>query len=527
MPRLALGPAARLAAALATAFATMLPDATAAAPPPGKTLKPPLRFTDVTAAAGILAAPQVSGMAIGLAAADYDDDGDVDLFLPTAAGAADRLWRNRGDGTFEEIAAGVGLAATAASRVALWFDYDGDQDLDLLVANDDAQETTSFRLHAQAAGQFSDVTAAAGLHVQANAIMPHRGGLAAGDLDNDGFLDLYAAMWGGESHLFMNQGNGTFLDRSVASGVRTTYPQHEWQPMMADFDGDGWQDISVAVDFAPNRLWINQHDGTFQDAAPAAGAANAMNDMGQYLADVDDDGDLDIYITNIIEHGRNILLRNDSSPPALAFAEVSRTLGVDRGGWGWGATIFDADLDGRPEIAATNGFSYAPWTTDRSCFFVARRDGPLRFTDGAVAVGFDDRRWGSALVALDYDRDGDPDLAQACMDGTLALLRNDPPPFAEPALGGGAAARHFLVIKPRMNGPNHRAIGALVRVRTGAVTRTRLISAGTSLLAQEPAEACFGLGGAAVADEVRVEFPDGQTRVLANVAADQWLTLYP
>ncbi|MHC4948476.1 MAG: CRTAC1 family protein [Planctomycetota bacterium] len=489
------------------------------------------RFVDVSADRGLGPYAMEFGMGGGAAAADYDDDGDIDVFVPNGRGAADQLYRNRGDGTFEEIAGPAGLASTASARCALWLDYDGDLDLDLLVANDDPARPSAYRLHRQVhPGLFDDVTAAAGLLLPlppptGTGAIVHRGGLAAGDLNGDGWLDVYAAVWNGPPHLFLHNGDAeapAFVDVTDESGVMDA-ECYGHQALMADFDGDDRLDIYVAIDFLWNALWINGGDGTFEDAAPEANADNAMNDMGIACADPDADGDLDLYVTNIYQAPTqySILLRNDTGVAGPAFTEVALDWGVGDGSWGWGATFLDADLDGRVDLAATNGWVTPLFRTDSSRFFLNRAGaaGPTPFADVSGAVGFDDKEWGSCLLALDADRDGDLDLLQTCMDGPLRLL--------DARRRGPAADRHWLVVRPRMHGPNHRAIGAVITLRQGATSRARLVTAGTSYLGQEPAEAHFGLADAAAADEVRVAWPGGGVTVLRDVPADRVITVWP
>lgn len=475
-------------------------------------------FVEVAAARGILPHSDMFGMGSGAAAADFDNDGDIDIFIVNTSGTPDRLYRNLGGGQFEEIAASAGLASTNPNRAALWFDYDGDHLLDLLVALDcfllptcPPETLTLYRQVSNAV--FQDVTAAADLD---GAIVfngnHHIGGLSAGDINNDGYLDLFVSIWGGPgSRLFLNDGDGTFTDISSTSGILVP-GDDGWQPMMHDFDGDGFIDIYQAVDFTPNRLWLNQGNNTFTDVAVAAGLANAMNDMGMTLADLDNDGDLDLYVTNIAITGKhNVLLRNDSSGSTLSFTEVSATAGVDQGYWGWGTTTLDADLDGLVDLVATNGFWDLPWVSDPSRFF--RNTGGLAFSEMSSSVGFDDIDWGSSLLAFDFDRDGDQDLFQVTMDSVVRLLEN--------RVSG--SPKNFLVVKPRMPGSNHRAIGAVVRITAGGLDQTRLISAGTSFLGQEPAEAFFGLGSATTVDQLTIEWPDGTQSLFSNVSANQIL----
>jgi len=513
---------------------------------------PVREFVDVSDAPGLgllpYAAPQ--GMAAGLAAADYDDDGDIDLFVPSKVGHADQLYQNQGNGSFLEIAGQVGLASLARSKVALWFDADNDNLLDFLVGSDcsavegplfesECYDNNTLTFYRQLpSGQFLDQTLASGF--TGELLDPnhfHRGGMAAGDINNDGFLDIMTTVWkGGPSvltqlqRLYLNNRDGTFTD-ITASAQFTGSAGGSWQPMMADFNKDGFLDIYAAIDFTDNRLWVNNQNNTFTDLAFASGSNNAMNDMGVALGDYDNDRDLDIYITNVYSQDRyNVLLRNDSDPngSTLAFNDVSEAAGCDQGHWGWGATFIDMENNGLLDIAATNGY-YSWWIVeqnDLSVFYRNTGNHQATFIDASADVGFNDDLWGSALLAFDYNRDGWLDLAQAAIgaiqENKVRLLENRRRATADPNL----TANNYLVIKPRMCGANRRAIGATIEVTAGSLTMMRLISAGCSLMGQEPAEAFFGLGANPVADSVTIHWPSGGgVTQLANVSANQVVTV--
>jgi hypothetical protein len=491
----------------------------------------PVQFTDVSVANGIGAYTSHGANASGAITADFDDDGDVDIFVPNGDGGADQLYRNSGAGVYTEIGVAAGVAKTSASRAALWFDYDGDDLLDLVVGIDCYQRPTCtdppFTLYRQTSpGVFSDVTAGSGLEVSLGAnANPHIGGFAAGDLDGDSRLDLVVSVWsvvgsmsgieGDGLRIFMNDGDGTFTDITDTANLGA-FAEAGWQVVLDDFDGDGWLDIFQNIDFAANRLWLNQGDGTFVDGAPAAGLDSAFNEMGMSLNDIDNDGDMDAYSTNVSGTGRyNVLFRNDSSG-TLAFTEIANAAGVNDSGWGWGTSLFDADNDGFVDIAATNGFAVPGQTiTDSSRFFAHSGESPLRFVDESTDVGFDDTYWGATLVSFDLERDGDLDMLQLALDGPVRLLENTPV---------GVSTNHSVTIQPRMPGRNRRAIGARVRAVSGATTRVRVITAGVSTQGQEPAEAHFGLGSLATLDQVIVDWPNGaQTTVSSVPVSDQVL----
>ncbi|MCA9294216.1 MAG: VCBS repeat-containing protein [Phycisphaerales bacterium] len=489
----------------------------------------PVSFVDVTTTCGIGSYTSAIGQGCGIAAADYDGDGDIDIFVPTREGLPDQLYQNDGAGNFTDVAAAVGLASMENHRIALWLDYDGDHDLDLVTAacrtGAAAAPSRTLSLFRNDGATFADVTASAGFGGLLDE--DHLGGMCAGDIDNDGFVDLLVVYWRGPTFLFKNNGDGTFTDIAASSGI--DIDTLSWQPVMHDFNGDGWMDIFSAIDVGPNMLWINQGGGVFVDVAASAGVDSAWNEMGVAVGDPDNDGDLDLYVTNIdwlgfgigIQH--NLFLRNDSVGPTLSFTEVSLANGTAHGYWGWGATFIDADNDGWQDLAETNGYTpdSAFWT-DPSKFFSNAGVLPLSFVDDSVAAGMNDTDWGSGLVSFDMDRDGDLDLLQVCQAGPLRMRENVSSELP------GAPPNNWLVIQPRMRGTNHFAIGAEVRVTANGRTTSRLISAGMSFMAQEPAEAHFGLAGAHAATQVVVEWPRGigQT-VLSNVGANQVVVVEP
>ena len=492
-------------------------------------------FVENAAGFGIGGFRSSMGMGNGVAAADFEDDGDIDVFVPNAAGAPDQFYRNLGHGRLEEVARRFGLASVQNSRVALWFDYNGDNRLDLLVGADcfmspgDCDKLQTLTLYAQTPrGFLVDVSTDAGLtNVLPLTEKQHLGGLAAGDLDRDGDLDFLVVEWAeartlDDSRLFRNNGDGTFSDVTRGSGIDGT-KDARWQPLMFDLTGDGYPDIFSAVDFGPNRLWTHQGDLWFVDSAPASGTDSAFNEMGAVLGDPDNDRDLDIYVTNVTKAAgftppfrHNVLFLNRTEARELYFDEVAVSAGVAETSWAWGATFLDADRDGWLDLAVTNGFTSPPHDRDRSAFFVNDRTIPLHFTERSDESGFNDTYWGSSLIAIDLDRDGDQDLVQTTVGGPLRVMENTT-----------VNANHWLVVRPRSGGLNRRAIGATVRATAGGITMTRPITAGMSFMGQEPSEAFFGLGTAMIVDTVTVEWPDGSVTTMNNIAADQAITVAP
>lgn len=472
-------------------------------------------LVEVGAQRGIQAYTRADGLSTGLAAEDFDGDGDIDLFVPNGAGAMDQVYVNDGNGHFTESAAGLGLAHPGNHRAGLWFDVDGDGDLDLATLGDCYEDVpctgeSSVRLHRQRHdGTFEEVTATAGLFRDLN-LRPdtHVGGMAAGDIDNDGDLDLLVVLWEGLAHLYINDGQGRFVDEALARGI--SVEQNHWQPVMFDFSGDGHLDIFQAVDFTANRFWINQGNATFTDQAPALGMDNAFNDMGVGLGDPDRDGDLDLYVTNIYTtFGRHNLMYLRGAFP-LQFTEVSGPMGVQDTGCGWGASFADLTLDGYQDLVVSDSCNNGK---TRMFFNDFATSGSFLEVSGRAGV---DGLRGTGLVTFDMDDDGDLDIAQAGLS-ELRLFENRH--VVEPS-------RRFLVVQPRMSGGNPTAIGAKVTVVDGPHRTARAILAGSSIMSQEPARAHFGLGTSNQVD-VLVEWPDGRSSRFLSVAANQVLTVRP
>jgi hypothetical protein len=509
----------------------------------------PILFAERAADFGLGPNSPASGFSTGVNAADIDGDGDHDLFVPQGWTHPDRLYLNAlaqtGTALFIDAAPALGLASTANNRTALLFDYDGDDDLDLALASDTYQresipDQNALRLFRNdGADGFTDVSQQAGFEP---AIPPsndlHAGGMAAGDLDGDGDLDLVACLWEGRTRVYLNNADGTFteagVETGIGAGIATT-----WQPILADFNRDGRTDVLLSHDFAPNNLYINLAPDPFaaspiprfEDRAPAASIDTAFNEMGVAPGDPDNDGDLDIYMTNIygaqpgsstLEH--NVLFRNDSpeSPAVLAapvFAERAKSLGIDAGGVGWGTLFADLDHDTREDLAAVSTFEF-PAVPNRLWRNTTPPDGPLAFTDAATAAGFDSTDPSTSLVALDHDGDRDIDLLVPTLTGALRLYENQLAPAPE------NTDANALVVRLRAPGMNRRAIGATVTATLpDGTTLTRLITAGSSFAGQHPAEAHLGLGPHASVTRLDIAWPDGTTSSLDDIPANQTLTV--
>jgi hypothetical protein len=344
----------------------------------------------------------------GLAAADYDGDGDVDLLF-TRIGRP-YLFRNDG-GHFMECAEELGISERNAGAGAVFLDYDNDGDLDLLIVNTEpakvrdldtnrVRENAGHRalsLWRNDGEKFTDVTDAAGLRRFGPAMS-----VCAADVDRDGDLDVYVCMYedvrtpdprlvevvppvvyearnGEPNLLFVNQGNGTFREEAAARGVADT--GWSFAAGFADFDGDGDADLYVANDYGDNRLYRNRGDGTFEDVSAASKSTDTGFGMGVAWLDYDGDGKLDLYVSNMYSTaGNRVLGRGPGKLPEeeyrkilkLAkgntllrnrgdgtFEDVTEPMGVGRAGWAWHAAPYDYDNDGRLDLYVANGFRTA------------------------------------------------------------------------------------------------------------------------------------------------------------------------
>jgi len=565
------------------------------APPvmPAAPSVPALRFEDVTRPAGVARShakpeldpvlapimPWMASVGAAAAAADYDRDGRVDLFVTSSRqGEPNLLYRNRGDGTFEERGAQAGLAKgndeSGASMDAAWGDVDNDGWPDLYVV----RWGRDLLYRNLGDGTFEDVTARRFRRADGSPGTDWKNGNAVVflDFDRDGRLDLYVGnyfadhdLWhltttrimhddferarnAGINQLFRQQPDGTFAEIAHAAGVDD--PGWTLAVGSADVDGDGWPDLYAANDFGPDKLFINRRDGTFEDQSEhALGTPDTRKGMNVDFGDADGDGWLDIYVTNITTseylHEGNMLWRSNGpgADGRVTFTDVGVESGTEDGGWGWGAKFFDADDDGDLDLAQACGFisagkeSYwydlASWTVtgrdvadakewppigDRSFsgyepFRFWRNDGFGTFTERAQEAGLVSTRDGRGVVVLDYDDDGRLDLYVANQGQEPLLFHNT-----------GAGGNHWLRVA--LEGDPARsttrdAVGARVAIRAGGAVQVRERDGGNGYCGKADPRIHFGLGTSAVADLLEVRWPDGGVQAIEQVAADRQIVV--
>jgi len=499
----------------------------------------PVSFVDVTAEAGldyIHWDPEVCGVDChgdarllgGVAAGDYDNDGWVDLYV-TRLYAPNLLFHNKHDGTFEEVGAAAGVDVASLSSGCAWADVDNDGDLDLYVLT--VQSPRSYLFINDGKGHFEEAAALYGIALADDSPGLWMGA-AFGDYDLDGDLDLHIAGWrtsGTENRLFHNTGGPPFVEVTASAGL-TLRGVQGFATGFADVTGDGWSDLLIAADFGTSQLLRNLRDGTFENITQTAGVGTDENGMGSAIGDVDNDGDLDWFVTSIYQddtecsptgcspgwdNSGNRLYINDSTGH---FSDGTDDAGLRDGGWGWGASFFDFDNDGDLDLGMTNGVDF-PWTTSEDIFHdmpavLWENNGAGVMTNVGERLGFTNAGFGKGFATLDYDRDGDVDVF---------IVNNADLPVLYENVGG--SRRSWLQVDLEGRATNRFGVGALVRVQVVAdgPVQMRLISANSNFMSQDEITAHFGLGeGVRNIHSVRIEWPvTAIIQTLPDVPANQ------
>ncbi len=468
------------------------------------------------------------------AAADYDGDGFPDLYLTTIDGH-DHLMRNRGDGTFEEVTEAAGLTDERPTGGVAWADVDGDGDLDLIVTA--LGSLRNYLYVNDGTGQFREQGRDRGIALETGDV--HMGmGIGVGDYDLDGWLDLFIADWHPDdslgnrtdfNRLLHNRGAeapGHFEDvteamgidmRSLAQVVDAKKGSYGFAPAFVDLDDDGWPELTLAADFGTSRLFWNEGGVALLDTTFASGVGTERNGMGSTFGDYDGDGDLDWFVSAIYTPDfpwlGNRMYRNEGS---RQFLDVTDELGMRDGGWGWGTAFFDLEHDGDLDLALAAGWTSTPYANDP--VLVWRNDGPGEWPERAQSLGIVFSRQGRGLLPFDYDVDGDLDLLVLANTEVPALYRND------------QADGHWLVVQAIGQGANHQSLGARVRIQAheDGPWQIRHIGVGSHLFGQQEALAHFGVGdGEQPLHRVEVRWPaTGRTEIQHDVPRDQRLVVY-
>ena len=442
-------------------------------------------FTDVTRSAG-LEIPDLYGM--GVAVGDYDNDGFPDIYI-TSVGQ-NRLLHNNGNGTFIDVTKRSGLGNRQGfSTSALWFDYDRDGLLDLFVCN-----------YVKWSSEHDVFCSLDGKHKSYCTPEAYRG----------------ETCW-----LFHNRGDDTFEDVTAHSGIFDSSCKSLGVALL-DYDNDGWPDLVVANDTQPNKLYRNNHNGTFKEVAVDAGIAfsadgKARAGMGVDAADFTNTGTAGIAITNF----DNEMLGLFRPTGKGSYDDVAIQAGV--GGptktmLGFGCLFADFDLDGNLDLALANGHIDETVRNIRGNvgyaqppqLFLNQGDGRFRDVTQEVGPDFGRPQVGRGLAYGDFDRDGDLDLLLTTNNGPAYLFRNDP------AVNGRNNSVRLHLVGTQSN---RDAIGATVRLESGGVVQTRTVRSGSSYLSQSELPLTLGLGKRETVDRIVVYWPSGRTEEFKKLKA--------
>jgi hypothetical protein len=524
-------------------------------------VSPPVKiqFTNVTAPAGIKFVHYRGNDGIpinreifgpGVCVADFDGDGFQDIYFVNGRdlynrgiSARNALYRNNGDGIFTDVTETAGVPGTGYGLGCVWGDYDNDGFPDLYVT----QYGRNVLYHNNGNGTFTDVTDKAGVAGMEFGA-PFHSGATFFDYDRDGRLDLYVGSYvalgpdsprycnvsgahtscppsaykGTPDILYHNNGDGTFTN--VTKAAKIYQPQGKNLAVgAADYDNDGWPDLFVANDGLNAYLYHNEHNNTFDEIGIISGMGltsrgNAMAAMCISLGDYDNDGWLDLFITDFQKNSDH-LWHNDGKG---SFDEVSDQAGITvptRDVLSFGGGFFDYDNDGWLDLLIANGHVYpeveqvSPDVHFKQINSLFHNEGNGKFveTTKLAGNGFQTPYVGRGVAFADFDNDGFMDLVVGNNGDPPLLLHNS-----------GGNGNHFLNFKLVGTKSNRDAMGARIRVQAGGISQIREIAGGGSYLSQSDLRAHLGLGKATRAETVEVKWPSGQRQVFHDVDSDKF-----
>jgi hypothetical protein len=518
--------------------------------------------------------PQVASMGAGLAIVDVDADGYADLYVTDSKeGSKNRLFRNKGDGTFEDIAERVGLAAlnepgTGVSMGSVWGDYDNDGFEDVIVYKWGRPEL----FHNDGGKAFTRVTERAGLPPWANI-----NAAVWLDYDRDGKLDLFLGgyfaeqvdLWhlkttrmmpesfeyannGGRKFLFHNLGGGRFEE--VSEKVGLTSRRWALAAVAADLRDTGYPDLFIANDYGVSELFINE-GGRFREVGKETGVGYApKSGMNASVGDVLNQGTFAVYVSNISEEGiliqgNNLWVPTGGTPQLPAYENMARTMGVDLGGWSFGAQFGDLNNDGFLDLYLVNGYvsasktanywydyskiagghevvisdarNWPPMGTRSLAGYQAKKvwlsDGAGHFTDVAPMVGVTDRYDGRSVALGDFGNRGVLDAVVANQRGPLVFYRNDVAPGRD-WIAFDLTGRCASDSEPAMTCSNRSAIGARATLHFNGQQQVQEVQGGSGFCAQNQRRLHFGLGAKARVEKVTIRWPSGKISEIAAPA---------
>jgi len=500
---------------------------------------------------GVLEDSDGFNMHSGGTVGDFNNDGWPDLFIVGGGGTTDTLLINDQQGGFNDESAAWGLTDLYRGNGATAADYDEDGWMDVFVTSygdlPGATRPSQHRLYRNGGdGTFTNVAVAAGVNHTWE--RPDGMGAAFGDFDLDGDLDLFVGGWfplvfgEGETfegtRLFANRGDGTFVDVSVPAGILDSRTRG-FGAVFADMDGDRYPELLIAGDFGTSKYYINNRNGTFSTGdVLAPGSDRVHNGMGNTVADINRDGKLDWFVTSIYPSwfcqgpwGNRLYINESNGLGDHRIRAVAEGAGVNNGGWGWGAASLDFDHDGWVDLVHTGGWwqcfddhpDGTPPGCPNECFegeqsYLFQNNGDETFAETSLDYGFDHTQQGRGLVHLDYDKDGDMDVAVFSNGEPMKLFQN--------TLSGDDI--HWLKVYVDTSAVDEIApngYGTNVTVTTDGESQIYRFTGGSNYLGRSELVAHFGLADATTIDEVIVEWPNGFREVRTDVAPDQEIVI--
>jgi len=431
------------------------------------------------------------GWGMGVAVGDYNNDGFEDLYV-TCLGP-DYLFKNNGDGTFTNVTAKAGVSDPRWSTGASFFDYDRDGDLDLFVSNYVDFDVNNLPEFGQGKScQYKSIAVQCG----------PRGLKGAGD------------------SLYRNNGNGTFTEVSKAAGVSDPDGYYGLGVITSDFDEDGLIDIFVANDSTPNFHYRNKGDGTFEEIGFVAGTGvnengSEQGSMGVTVGDYDHDGKLDLFVTNFADE-YNTLYHNNGKNSFTDLSYAAKVAAVSLPYVGWGTKFFDYNNDGWVDLFVANGHVYPqlPGYRQRRLLHRNNRDGTFSEVSADFGAVLTEDRVSRGVAFGDIDNDGDIDLIIADLDGPPQLLRND-----------GGNTDNSILIKTVGVKSNRSGIGARVTVVSGDLTQVDEVRSGDSYISQSDLRLHFGLQKRTKVDSIEVHWPSGVVDKVSSVGVNRIVTI--
>ena len=456
-----------------------------------------LKITDITEKAGLTR----RGWGMGVAVADFDNDGNLDLFVTGYGGNA--LYRNKGNCVFEDVTDRAGVRGGGFSTGAAWADYDRDGNVDLFVSR-----YVHFDINDLPAFGSTKFCRFKGAPVQ------------CGPWGMEGETDL----------LYHNRGDGTFEEVSKKAGVDDPEKYYGLGATWGDYDNDGWPDLFVADDATPNHLYHNNHDGTFADEALVGGIAlngegQALGSMGVTWGDYDHSGRLSMFVTEFADQPNTLYRNLGAVGSTQEFEDVAMPSRLGQPSLplvGWGTAFFDMDNDGWRDLFVANGHVYPQMDTVKGSAAYAepmllhRNLGNGTFEEVSHAAGLADvplqSRRGAAFG--DIANNGNVDI--------VVLNVGEPPSLL---LNTNKSPNHRVLFHLVGTKSNRAAIGARVTIHAGGMTQFDEVRGGGSYLSQNDLRLHFGLGSAAKIDSVEVRWPTGKTEIYKEVAGDKIYTM--